>query len=673
MMSWPHEPYSDWQGDIPRPAPPPVAPMDPRPRTWDPRSRPPPPFHPSEPLRREDMDASTHPSLQRYWSHYPYDERFQPFPPYAYPYRHPYAAPSYWPPGVRPPSSHRSEGSFDDRSKDDDDHSLHRRHLSDGSLVPEKPDTVTTPAPDASSSTAEPIPDEPLITVPGSSKTSRRRVKPQDTPQVHVSSKPLKRKISPKIEAAIAAEPSLSPQDPQPPHSRTRFRKMTEVDVRCSSSNCGARNMALCILHGTPTTPTSTTATCAQCLGAQQSDDETLKRKRSEGTKKRRVARRKESDEEDDIAEGSNDGQMRSCSLCKGVVGEIRFNMEGGGEGDFQCRHKYSFCTECGGGGRYRTGKWRPQELFSFGRRTCSLSHIRIGTAPLDFEVFALPNERNAIGRDAASLETFLAECKEVFEDCLYATAAVPEMMEKPNSTSLTFTDVEAKVLQEFTLFSTSIRTEFSLPASTTSPTSPNSPRRYLATSCIPQTRRKRGRIVAADDDDQPVKSSSNRTLVACAMAEYAPSIGLLTIKNLTIRVPTLQQGAIDGELICAFLDRVEKDDADIDITHAAVALTSIITPQASPGALRTKLRRPLCVGIRVPVQYPKWITQLARLGFAEREVFEGKVEGKAEGVDGESVTEVFATFEEVRIATLSKIHKKAVSASRLKKSALKD
>ncbi|KAI9013188.1 hypothetical protein BC832DRAFT_549013 [Gaertneriomyces semiglobifer] len=43
------------------------------------------------------------------------------------------------------------------------------------------------------------------------------------------------------------------------------------------------------------------------------------------------------------------------------------------------CYNKYSFCSECGGGGTYRTGKWRPKELFLPGRKTCSLSHERVG------------------------------------------------------------------------------------------------------------------------------------------------------------------------------------------------------------------------------------------------------------------------------------------------------
>ncbi|RKO89315.1 hypothetical protein BDK51DRAFT_27866, partial [Blyttiomyces helicus] len=46
----------------------------------------------------------------------------------------------------------------------------------------------------------------------------------------------------------------------------------------------------------------------------------------------------------------------------------------------------------CGGGSRFRTGKWRPKELFEDGRRTCSLSHRRIGKSKIEFQTLALPH-----------------------------------------------------------------------------------------------------------------------------------------------------------------------------------------------------------------------------------------------------------------------------------------
>ncbi|RKO93795.1 hypothetical protein BDK51DRAFT_34713 [Blyttiomyces helicus] len=41
---------------------------------------------------------------------------------------------------------------------------------------------------------------------------------------------------------------------------------------------------------------------------------------------------------------------------------------------------------QCGGGGVFRTGKWRPRELFVPERRNCSLSHERTGAVTYDYE-----------------------------------------------------------------------------------------------------------------------------------------------------------------------------------------------------------------------------------------------------------------------------------------------
>ncbi|KAI9344639.1 hypothetical protein BDR26DRAFT_1005922 [Obelidium mucronatum] len=52
------------------------------------------------------------------------------------------------------------------------------------------------------------------------------------------------------------------------------------------------------------------------------------------------------------------------------------------------CDTKYLFCSECGGGGKQRTGKYRPRGLFPNGRKTCSLPHVRIGTAEVLYRVY---------------------------------------------------------------------------------------------------------------------------------------------------------------------------------------------------------------------------------------------------------------------------------------------
>lgn len=48
-----------------------------------------------------------------------------------------------------------------------------------------------------------------------------------------------------------------------------------------------------------------------------------------------------------------------------------------------RCWNRYKRCSECGAGGgaRLGVGKWRSQELFDEGRKTCQLPHLRIGAS----------------------------------------------------------------------------------------------------------------------------------------------------------------------------------------------------------------------------------------------------------------------------------------------------
>ncbi|KAJ3160746.1 hypothetical protein HDU88_007852 [Geranomyces variabilis] len=84
------------------------------------------------------------------------------------------------------------------------------------------------------------------------------------------------------------------------------------------------------------------------------------------------------------------------CHVCKTAcaAGGFRHSAEEGWKApDFAiefncspCLKKYSLCTSCGAGGKFRAGKWRPKELFAEGRATCSLSHIRrVGIRTTEF------------------------------------------------------------------------------------------------------------------------------------------------------------------------------------------------------------------------------------------------------------------------------------------------
>ncbi|KAJ3236028.1 ATP-binding cassette, sub-B (MDR TAP), member 4 [Chytriomyces hyalinus] len=84
------------------------------------------------------------------------------------------------------------------------------------------------------------------------------------------------------------------------------------------------------------------------------------------------------------------------------------------------CEARYQFCAECGGGGKTRTGKFRPRALFPATRRTCGLPHIRQGTSPVHTRV--LPGS-------AVSKKQVLG-MRDVLFDCLVGACAVPGCFE---------------------------------------------------------------------------------------------------------------------------------------------------------------------------------------------------------------------------------------------------
>ncbi|KAJ3086790.1 hypothetical protein HK102_012457 [Quaeritorhiza haematococci] len=113
------------------------------------------------------------------------------------------------------------------------------------------------------------------------------------------------------------------------------------------------------------------------------------------------------------------------------------------------CRDKYGFCTECGGGGKFRTGKWRPLQLFDPGRRTCQLSHSRIGQNPIEFRTFMIPHDvaKNTnipltVSQDSDTsthppsdpdnyrFDTLLQNLRRICVDSLFTNVAQPKHME---------------------------------------------------------------------------------------------------------------------------------------------------------------------------------------------------------------------------------------------------
>lgn len=83
------------------------------------------------------------------------------------------------------------------------------------------------------------------------------------------------------------------------------------------------------------------------------------------------------------------------------------------------------------GGRKFRTGKWRPLGLFQKGRRTCMLSHARVGKSDIRHETILLPYEiANNIKADESSFQDLIKTMESLYFECKMATYGLPRFME---------------------------------------------------------------------------------------------------------------------------------------------------------------------------------------------------------------------------------------------------
>ncbi|KZP01047.1 hypothetical protein CALVIDRAFT_474988 [Calocera viscosa TUFC12733] len=111
------------------------------------------------------------------------------------------------------------------------------------------------------------------------------------------------------------------------------------------------------------------------------------------------------------------------------------------------CTEKYKRCSDCGGGsGRLGVGKWRCKELFDEGRKTCNLSHARLGTGELELAVWEVPDDVD----QELQIETVLNACENLWKENVLRMA-VPEILDSDAESPLglkTFQDIQDKILQ---------------------------------------------------------------------------------------------------------------------------------------------------------------------------------------------------------------------------------
>ncbi|KAM0755380.1 hypothetical protein T439DRAFT_375755 [Meredithblackwellia eburnea MCA 4105] len=140
------------------------------------------------------------------------------------------------------------------------------------------------------------------------------------------------------------------------------------------------------------------------------------------------------------------------CDVCARAIGsggiiprlphtELKFGVE---VICLTCEHRYRRCSDCGGGGGQRlgVGKWRCWQIFPEGRKTCQLSHLRLGN------VDEMRNDIWAIADiPTAELELFLPLAREAYFRHTYSTLAVPEILETEEAMVKTSEEVERTAL----------------------------------------------------------------------------------------------------------------------------------------------------------------------------------------------------------------------------------
>lgn len=109
-----------------------------------------------------------------------------------------------------------------------------------------------------------------------------------------------------------------------------------------------------------------------------------------------------------------------------------------------RCAERYRRCSDCGGGGgnRIAVGKWRSKELFAATRKTCELSHLRLGSlSETYFDVW------NINSLPVGELDMVVAHCKRIFHNTMMAAICIPEVLE--TKTALVTSYAECKVMGE--------------------------------------------------------------------------------------------------------------------------------------------------------------------------------------------------------------------------------
>ncbi|KAL8291401.1 hypothetical protein RQP46_002379 [Phenoliferia psychrophenolica] len=194
--------------------------------------------------------------------------------------------------------------------------------------------------------------------------------------------------------------------------------------------------------------------------------------------------------------------ELVSCDVCARDVGtgnlipkDSRSNLTFGVEIlCTSCGDKYRRCSDCGGGGGVRVGvgKWRCKELFPEARKTCQISHLRLGAIhDMSYSIWPI----NEI--PPQDIDTLIMLCRDLWTSTILATLATPETLEAAAALARTYDEINKLATDSWTLCEPYIREDIE---------EAQSLRRYIALRWSVPAPRKRGKAASVKSPTAPAE-----------------------------------------------------------------------------------------------------------------------------------------------------------------------
>lgn len=244
---------------------------------------------------------------------------------------------------------------------------------------------------------------------------------------------------SPTIKRPLSPTGSESPTGPPAKKGKPKGEKKIVIEQHATCTTCG-KAVARVLLRAPKSSipsPINVEMRCTECAGVSQPsafDPSAVSSGPTIGSTETRK-RMRTAMEDDDMVNEEAGSRRCFCDVCQRVV--ARGQVIGGAERSplngmseiicTACDSKYQRCTDCGGGGgpRVGIGKWRLKQVFQPGRKTCSLSHSRLGDRPREIGVHVTPTDFTP-----EQLKEVIARCKTLWTEKSLSRLAVPEMLE---------------------------------------------------------------------------------------------------------------------------------------------------------------------------------------------------------------------------------------------------